>query len=179
MKKIILATILLFSITAGYSEDKSLLQKAADKTVEVIDSTKAAVKETVSVIDTSSNFKRIYGDVKSGIQGLAQGLKVGAVHVYEVLVKQQIVNSIVWILIGLLPMIIFIVFGKSMWKWADRNNNESDGFSWAITIIFYMMTIIPSIVVMFHMTTIVTGFVNPEYGAIQEILNFVSDKTTK
>ena len=56
-------------------------------------------KETTTFIDTSSNFKQVYGDIKTGLVGLAAGLKVGVEHIYIILVTQQILNSITWLII--------------------------------------------------------------------------------
>lgn len=134
------------------------------------DSTLKAIKDTSEV-----TFSKVYNDVKTGINAVASALKVGAEHVYEVLVKQQVVNAIVWILIGVLPLLLLLVFGKSVWKWASIQEKEHDaeGFAGFCAFLFYCFTIIPSIILMFHIDIVVTGFVNPEYGALQEIMSWI------
>jgi hypothetical protein len=168
--KYLLSIIFLFVISFTNAQ---VLDSVASKAKQVVTTTGEAVKDGVTVIDTSSNFKHIYTDIKTGVTALAQGLKVGVEHVYMVLVKQQIVKAIVWVLIGFIPLIIFLIFGKAMWNWADRRYNESDGFSVFIAIVFYLFTIVPSFFLMFNIDTVVTGFVNPEYGAIQQIISIV------
>lgn len=143
-----------------------------------VDSTITDIKqstvETVKTIDTSSTFKQIYSDVKSGITGLAAALKIGAEHVYMVLVRQQIANAITYLLITLLFITIPLFYFKKLYEWASKNSKESEGFSY---FGFCIVTIVPLIigVILFcvNMNEIIMGFVNPEYGAIQEIIHFV------
>jgi hypothetical protein len=170
--KYLFSIIFLFVISFTNAQ---VLDSIASKTTQVVTTTKEAVKDGVAVIDTSSNFKLIYGDIKTGIAALASGLKVGAEHVYMILVKQQVVNAIVWLLIGFIPLIVLLIFGKSMWNWADKNSDESDGFTVFIAILFYLFTILPSFFLMFNIDTVVTGFVNPEYGAIKDIIEIVQE----
>ena len=140
----------------------------------VVTDIKKTTVETVKTIDTSSTFKQIYSDVKSGITGLASALKVGAEHVYIVLVKQQVANAITYLIIVLFFLITPLFYFKRCYKWADENSNSSDGFSW---VGFVLITIFPLIigVVLFcvNVDDIIMGFINPEYGAIQEIIHFV------
>jgi hypothetical protein len=99
MKKAIITLIItLFSIAPSFAQDGAIstVKKAA---TEVIDSTKAAINS----IDTSSNFKMVYEDARAGLIGLAKALRVGVEHVYVVLVRQQLVQSITGtVIIGLL-----------------------------------------------------------------------------
>jgi len=126
----------------------------------------------VSTVDTSSLYRTIYNDAKAGLKGLASALSVGVEHVYIVLVKQQVVKAIQWIILGLIPMILFIVFGKPIWRWAAKNAQESDGFSIFLAGIFFVTTFISMIVGIFHIDVIITGFVNPEYGAMEQIMEW-------
>ncbi len=111
--------------------------------------------------------------MKSGITGLASALKVGSEHVYEVLTKQQLVKSITWLLIGVIPLIILLVFGKKCYRWGIKNADESDSFTLWMVFFFFASTLLPSIFLMFHFDELVTGFVNPEYGALKDIMDFI------
>jgi len=102
MKKVIFLLLAFITLNSNANTVTTLL----DKTSEIVDSTKKTVKESITSVDTSSNFKMLYQDVKEGLSGLATGLKVGVEHVYIVLVKQQIVNSITWVIIYLLFIFI-------------------------------------------------------------------------
>ena len=83
MKKVIFMLLAFITLNSNANTVTTLL----DKTSEIVDSTKKTVKESITSVDTSSNFKMLYQDVKEGLSGLATGLKVGVEHVYTILVK--------------------------------------------------------------------------------------------
>lgn len=146
------------------------VEKLTKSVTNVIDSVKVATVNGVNFVDTSSTFKTMYQDVKSGITGLAEGLKVGAEHVYIVLVKQQIVNSITWTILTIVSLTLFYLFYKGFQK------GMKDG--WDEVLIPYTVflgggSLIFVIGCLLHLNIIVTGFVNPEYGAIMDIIKFV------
>jgi uncharacterized membrane protein len=129
---------------------------------------------------TKLTFTKVYNDVKGGLSGLAAGLKTGVSHVYEVLVKQQVVNAVIFLLVGIFSIIFFCItisnIKKSKWG--------SSGYSWSVkeeefnknatmTIIFGIFFMISLIVTICNLDTIVGGFINPEYGAIKEIISFI------
>ena len=60
--------------------------KAIDVTI-TLDTITVKTEKAITFVDTSSNFKHIYGDIKAGLKRLAAGLKVGVEHVYTVLIK--------------------------------------------------------------------------------------------
>lgn len=129
------------------------------------------VKETGTAVEKSG----IIDKVASAVNSLASSLGVAAKHVYEVLARQAVVDSITNIIIYLI-FFIFIIF---FFKKADtcyknhKENNTLDkydlqshdglrivgGFIGVILAIFFCSTI----------TSTVTGFVNPEYKVIKEI----------
>ena len=166
--------MLFFTITT-YSKESNIVTETITNVSNGIDTLKTNAINTAKAIDTSSVSKQLYTDLKSGLVGIAGALKVGAEHVYEILVRQQIVNSITWVLIGIVPLLFLLIFGKVMWKWAAENADKSDGFSIFIGFVFYCFTIIPSIICMFHLDTIVTGFINPEFGALEQIMDWVKN----
>lgn len=123
---------------------------------------------------TSLTKEKIYEDAKSALKQLASALEVGAEHVYEVLVRQQVVYSIVHItLYVFISIAIFILFyqGNNLIK-INKSNNHDDAIGWlmipggilSIALIIYFFCTI---------STTVTGFVNPEYGAIKEVMEII------
>ena len=167
MKKVIFLLLAFITLNSNANTVTTLL----DKTSEIVDSTKKTVKESITSVDTSSNFKMLYQDVKEGLSGLATGLKVGVEHVYIVLVKQQIVNSITWVIIYLLFIFIWYLFVKN-WNYLAKETDD------VVNIIGSVVLTIILIALVFTLNKTVMGFVNPEYGAIKDIINFVS-KTSK
>lgn len=80
-------------------------------------------------------------------------------------------------IVGVLSIITFIVLIgfsiKPFTKWADNHNKGSDGASWAVLVLGYIAIGI-IVLICIDLTEIVTGFVNPEYGAMKEIMEWVS-----
>lgn len=143
-----------------------------------VDSTITDIKQSTSTainaIDTSSTFKQIYSDVKSGITGLASALKVTAEHVYGILVKQQIVNSVVYLLI-LIITILLLIFCYKEWSKieVDHKGDPKEAKPFIFTIVSGIIGFILLLVFLFNIDTMIMGFINPEYGAIMDIIHFV------
>jgi hypothetical protein len=171
MKKAIITLIIsLFSISP-VSAQSGIISVAKNAAIEVVDSTKAAINQA----DTSSNFKMIYSDAKAGLEGLAKALKVGAEHVYVVLIKQQVVKSITWCALYLVAVFLIVVMVKFS-KWAYKTYDSDSPI--IIPIVFgWLGVLIFSIFCISNLDTVVTGFVNPEYGAMESIFDFVKDNT--
>lgn len=165
-----------------------------------IDSGKAAVKTGIGVVDTSGNFRMMYNDVKSGIAGLANGLKVGAEHVYMVLVKQQVVHAVS----NLILVILFITLSAILSnlsrktykahmiqcgydeKDAKNSNYRIDlddsakGIASVVLVVMSAIALIIGVVVLISSyDSIIMGFINPEYGAMKDILDFVKSAAGK
>ncbi len=133
------------------------------------------------IADSSKvTFTKVYNDVKSGINGLASALKVGATHVYSVLVKQQVVYAISYLILIIFLLISSVIcitiFVRNYNREKRKNENMyigeefSLGGMLAISIILTIFTILS---IAFNMSDIIMGLYNPEYGAIKDILDFV------
>lgn len=128
----------------------------------------------------SSDLKHvIYKDVKDVIRSLAETLKVGTEHVYGVLVKQQTVYSIIYLLV-LLGGAIFTylsIYNFNRLKFEEgsyRTTLKDESVANLIFgIIFGFFGLIFLLVGIVNLDTIVTGFVNPEYGAIEKIVQML------
>lgn len=164
MKKILFLILLTFS----------LYQVKANAVSAALDTASIKVKEAAAFVDTSSTFKNMYSDVKAGLIGLAAGLKVGVKEVYIVLVRQQIVYSIYYLLVFILSIPI-LMFAYKQWgtiKITGQSEVE-EVRPLIMTMLFSIMGLIMLLVGVFNIDVIVTGFVNPQYGAIEEIMNFI------
>lgn len=187
MKKLLLVIVLIANsvcaqnikqIDSAIKLGKNHL-KDIKEMIETKDTAKSVVaKEAESEIPDSSKmtFSKVYGDVKAGISGLASSLKVGAEHVYYVLVKQQVVHAIKWLLIlgfGFFCIIHFLKKYKNITeKWWNHASTIPTGMG-----VFRVGQIILGVIFICigfnHTNEILTGLINPEYGALQDILNFV------
>lgn len=184
MKKVIIGSLLIMSIGA---QAQSTIEKAAKVASNVIDSGTKAVKDGVHTIDTSGNFKRIYTDLRNGIEALAGSLKVGAEHVYEVLVRQQVVYAVTYLLLLVLLYTIAIILWKSFIKGyghlSDKDHDwhgdkiEHHDTLVARVIVASILSVISVIATIGLLDDIIGGLVNPEYGAIQDIVEMVKNST--
>lgn len=143
MKKIILVIIIPLFGVCTYAQD----------------SIKIPVNDTGKL-----TVAKVYNDAKSALTGLAQALKVGSEHVYGVIVKQQVVSSIVWLCVDIVILLLSIALWILWWK--SRDKDEWWGVPFFSTLIFF-------IIFFFTINTMVSGFVNPEYGAMKDILSFI------
>jgi membrane-associated protease RseP (regulator of RpoE activity) len=169
MKKVILFLMMVLTSSLVFSQSKvdSALGKLPDEVKSVANS---LTSDTAKL-----TFARVYGDVKAGIIGLASALKVGAEHVYMVIVKQQVVNAITNLLIILVLFILCLRLWSIHSSAVKKYGNQWEDYASAVmplvaTIVLGVLAIIIFII---DSNDIVMGFVNPEYGAMKDILEFV------
>ncbi len=168
MKKLIV--LLFICITQACSADTTLVQTIKSG----VNNVKAEADTLLANADTSTVSKQIYSDVKSAINSIAAGLKVGAEHVYTVLVKQSIVEAITYMVVLLFG--IFVICNwfkayKSDEDWLAKNDDPAVlGIVRIIQLLFSIILIITGVV---NIDTIVTGLINPEFGAISRILEII------
>lgn len=132
---------------------------------------------------TKVTFTQVYQDVKQGLQGLGEALKTGAEHVYEILIKQQFVESITWLIVILILSIasfVLLKFGlNDMWNIRKDYYGQGEHLKEvkesrvALLVFGAACGLSAAICFMINANDIITGFVNPEYGAMKEIMEFV------
>ena len=124
----------------------------------------------IVVTDSTLTFLKVYEDVKGGILGLAEALKTPAEHVYEVLVKQQVINA--WS--GLIFIIIMLVLLFLSIRYLKAYNNDPDINDLTVPVVLLIFVSILTFVALIGTgLDILTGFFNPEYGAIKDIVDFI------
>lgn len=179
---------------------KDVANSAVTTVGNAIDSTKVVVKEGVHLVDTSSNFKMVYNDVKSGIAGLATALKVTAEHVYIVLCKQQIVKAVSDLLLVIILLTLsYILYNQSRKTYKahliqcgykddgtgkGNYNIDLDDSAKGVTSVVIgagcAVALLVGIIIFCNTyNEIITGFINPEYGAMKDIMGFVQTATGK
>lgn len=149
MKKIIVTLIFVMFYAFSYAQDKGTPPPS----------------ETERIVD------KYVDKIGDAVDKLAESLSVPAEHVYGVLVKQQMViayTSIGSLLIFALLIFISVSLGN---KW-DRDWDDWDEFSvyklWTITFSsFFIISLLVSVL------SGVPKLLNPEYGAIREILDVI------
>ncbi len=155
---------------------------SANAVKDVVDSVTTVAKDVANVVDTSKISKQIYTDVKAGIVGLATGLKVSAEKVWDILVLQQLVYSITALLFSIILAIIsntLISRGWKLWQKAKKEDSRysvdfDDGIWGGMIGLGILILIVGVTFTGFNLSSLITGFINPEYGAIQDIVSFVN-----
>ena len=176
MKKIIifvLGMLVAFSAFAQKTESSNFVSAIAT----TYSDSKAAVdtlyqdgKALVSTIynDTKSLTSTIYPDVKAAIGQIASAIGVAAEYVWIALVKSFVVKGAVEIL-HLIFALAFIILGCILFS----KNFKSTQITWKIIpgIIVVIIGLIIACNVDYY--TMLMGLINPEFGAINYILEFV------
>lgn len=163
MKNLVLSLTLFLTIGLSY-----VFAQSQPKEESLID---------LSKIDTSAGNVTekniIYDGVKDFMMATASSLKVTVSHVYEILVKQQVVKSITYV--------VFFVFGLIL-TWVIYTiiikTDFDDGDNAGMVLLLILLITIDLILFGFtlgNMNMIITGFVNPEMGAIYEIMDYIKE----
>jgi phosphoribosylformylglycinamidine (FGAM) synthase-like enzyme len=148
---------------------------AVQSVSDAADSLTVSVGQTVARVDTSRLYKSIYQDMKTGLQAMAESLKVGAEHVYKVMVMQQVVKAVHQLSLGILSIILLILF------YLSARGVDFDSYNDSISSVPLLLTATSTGVIggvlfistLFQIDVIVMGLVNPEYGAILDIIGVV------
>jgi hypothetical protein len=168
MKKLLLIIMLIASFVTLKAQDTTVFAKISTES-----------NKALTAVDTNSNFKMVYSDIKSGISALASSLKVGSEHVYKILVKQAIVEAIQGLIILLISIFILLNGYKALrsdekWETKETYSIYPSLNSLGLFRIFQLIAgLILFIAGMFFLNIIITGFVNPEYAAINKILEII------
>lgn len=130
--------------------------------------------------DSTVTFTQVYKDFKQGLEAVGDALKVGAEHVYEVLIRQQLVNSITWIIVIIALAIVGSVvlrFGlTNMWEERERYGEKVTSLKEEKLPLLFVgscLCLAAIIVLCVQSGVIITGFINPEYGAMMEIKDMI------
>lgn len=115
----------------------------------------------------------IYQDVKAALNQLGEALAVGGEHVYLVLVRQQIVSAVTWTIVLLSSLLMLYNFMKAAVNIDERWEEQAPTAIGIVRIGQGIIFGILLIVSLFHIDYIFTGFINPEYGAIKEIMSII------
>lgn len=117
-----------------------------------------------TIVDSSSINHEIYNDIKEAIVGLSSGLEVKAEQVWNILIKQQIVDSYIYLIINILVLLGSIILWISLLKSDDKDE------WWGLPVVWSLINII---IICLTIDVIVGGLVNPEYGAMKDIFQFI------
>lgn len=119
------------------------------------------------------------------IDELAKQLGVAATHVYEVLVKQQYVEGIsLGVKSGITILLILLTWylvNKLVFKKYEFIEDETGlGFLvWIFGVVLAFVTLMFAIDIVGDITLAVKKLMNPEYYALQDLMDFVKGQVDK
>ena len=174
---IALLGITLMSFAKPTQEAKETLNSAK----EAVSSIHQDVKDIVSVThdDLKSITSTLYGDgkdaitslypdIRSAVVAIGQAIGVAAEHVYTVLVKKFVVDAIV----QLLPFLLGLLLIGIAWFKMSGYFKAHEKIEWHI--LYPCTLLIVGIVALscVDYNVMVMGLINPEYGALNYILEY-------
>jgi hypothetical protein len=189
LKMVVLSSFMLIS-TQSFAETSKNVTKSVDNTVNQLNGqTSNVVNKTSSGIDRvytdgTNAVGVVYNDLKSfgpkveeSIKELAKGLKVGTQYVWGILVKQQQVWSWCYLLGFILSALTWLRFNYCYKKSKEEAKNNDNEWS-ASNLLYCLGTLIIAITLSLlsfqHLEAMMTGFINPEFGAIRNIVQIAS-----
>lgn len=180
MKRFLFIITLLGIVMTLFAKQPAKKQNF-DATKEAVSTLHQDVKDITSTVheDVKSITTTLYGDgkdaittlypdIRSALVAIGKAIGVAAEHVYNVLVKKFVVDGIVQLLPFLLGIILIIIswvkFGR-YFKYYHRPE-------WHILYPITLLTI--GVIILFHVNynVMIMGLVNPEYGALNYILEY-------
>lgn len=168
MKKVLFFMMFISIAVIGYSQDAK-----GDSPVATNKDELGLLNGTTPISETERIVDKYVGQFSDALTELAKALKVPAEHVYGVLVRQQVVRGIS-LLIGVLLSLGLSIFLSAALR--RRKNSEFDDlfldepFLFMGTIIGWVCFVILTAV---FLSGGVSSLINPEYGAIKDILSIL------
>ncbi len=151
------------------SVDK-VVSKSSEGVTTVYNDGKEAVKTAYT--DSKGIVKYVTPKVESALKELGKSLKTGSSEVWKILVRQQRVYA--WSYLAILVLAIFS-WSHSYYRFSrmkkDRcEYNKLKDSNVAITIFCFILSLSLSATVAMTFQSMLTGFLNPEYGAMKTIV---------
>lgn len=129
--------------------------------------------------------EKAFEQVTEYIDAMAAKFGVASEYVFEILIKQQMINGSVWIMFAIFCIVVAAIIGRIVFKTyknaeirrgiLDEGINtygkfmtHGDGITFGFTILAGIILSIIGVIVLFSHIPVV---VNPEYYAIREILD--------
>ena len=167
MKKIALLMMAIMLSSATFAAQKKEL---GQETMKSIDTVYHDVKGAVSTLysDSKEVIGTLYPEVKSAVVSIAKAIGVAAEHVYTVLVKNYVVIGVKWLILFLIGAGLVAFGGIVLYKSKSPITYKS--------AILLLMIIFGTIVLFkIDYDSMLMGLINPEYGAINYILEVSKD----
>lgn len=178
MKKIFWIFLMMFCVSVSiYAEETSFGEVLTQSTEQVYSDARAVIdtvyhdgKQAIQTVygDMKAGTSSLYPDVKQAVISIANGIGVAAEHVYMVLVKKYVVLGVkeLGIFIGAIVLLLLGYFG-----WNKKTKGD---VPITYKLIPQALFIFVGLVMLANVNydDMLMGLINPEYGAINYILDF-------
>jgi len=156
-------------------ETKTIGTQIVETTGEIVDGTKTAIKTGVHQVDTSSNFRQIYGDLKTGVSALAKGLGVAAEFVFTAIVRKHFAIAVSKVILFILSCFGLYFFSKNLNIVWDKQKQDIEVKNNIFVTLTNLILMCLSVYVIFttinNFSQISVGLISPESYAIDEVVN--------
>lgn len=131
--------------------------------------------------DGKDGVKTMYGDVKSlapelktGLAEIAKGLKTTSERAWDILVLQQRVWSWCYLFVTLSAMYLWWRFFKQYERTTVdlTETGEIKPSNTLLSVLLFLLVIIDSTISGINFESMMTGFLNPQFGALRTVIEF-------
>lgn len=170
MKRIIMLFMLLtITLTLAQKTSKAEIEKIIKEQSDGVPG--QSIDTVLTTQEVYDDVKSIKPDIENALKSLSKSLKVTVEKVWSVLVRQQLVKSIGYFILMIISLLSWINFYYRI----KQGNLNKGSYSWrdsdiAVSVISGLLSIVGTILTSIHFESMLTGFLNPEYGAIKDIL---------
>ena len=182
MKKFLILFAMIFAFSLSINAEIGDVLTNATGTVysdgkAAVDSLYHDGKTVVGTVynDAKTFGSSIYPDVKEAVVSIGKAIGVAAEHVYGVLVKKYIVIGVKQ-LMPLIFGIILVLIGYFNWRKVSGPGQVLN-YRMIVPLIFIITGILTCVNVNYD--DMLMGLINPEYGAINYILDYTKEIVTK
>lgn len=171
MKKIFILFAMIFAFTLCVSTDAHA--DAGKILVNSVDSVYHDGKTVVGTVysDLKEGASGIYPDVRKAIVSIGKAIGVAAEHVYTVLVKKYFVIGVKQLCICVIGLLA-LLFGYIGWK---RTTPVGQPITYRVIVPLAFMIVGIFTLANVNYDDMLMGLINPEYGAINYILDYSKD----
>ena len=157
-------------IVTTYTDSKDAVSTLYNDGKAVIDTVYQDAKGAISTVysDVKDGTSGIYPDVKAAVVQIADALGVAATYVWGVLVKQYVVHGVAELLMFILGIVLVICAIFSI-----RKQMRAEVITWKIIPGIFLAFIALVAFCNVDYVVMLQGLINPDFGAINYILDFV------
>ena len=161
------------AIVATHQDVKDIVVTTHEDVVGAVSTVYEDGKGLISTIygDSKELAENLYPEVKSAVIAIAKAIGVAAEHLYSVLVKKYVVEG----LVQLIPFLVGLALLIVGWIKLEKYIKTHDKIQWHILYPGLLAGAGIVFLCLVDYNTMFMGLINPEFGAINYILDFTKE----